>query len=88
MDVDIHSSIFHPLDDQQPYLVVVSALPVDPREQPRVNSLRSATAPSTLDAMKECERLADAMRILLRECGDTVRNVHCRWNLKCGLCPS
>lgn len=87
MDVDIHASIFHPIGADEPYLVVVSALPIDPREQPPTNSIKKATASSTLDAMKECERLAAAMRALLRECGDNVRTVHCRWNLRCGVCP-
>jgi len=85
MDVDIHASIFHPIGPEQPYLVVVSALPIDAREPPRPNSIQRVNASSTSDAMRECDRLAETMRTLLRQHGDTVRTVHRRWNLKCGV---
>ena len=88
MDVDIHSTIFQPLADGEPYLVVVSALPIDQRHPPRRSATRSSAASSYGEAMAQCENLARTLLDLLTQCGDRVCAVHCRWNPTCALCST
>jgi hypothetical protein len=86
MDVDIHSTIFQPLDEGEPYLVVVSALPIDRRSPPRRWATNTSAAASYAEAMARCEELARRLLERATQFGDGVRTVHCRWNPTCALC--
>lgn len=86
MDVDIHSTIFQPLTADEPYLVVVSAIPVDQRLHARRTATRTSTALTWGEAAALCDRLATTLREMLRAHGDTVRALHCAWNPACAAC--
>jgi hypothetical protein len=88
MDVDIHSTIFQPLGEGEPYLVVVSALPVDQRSPPRRWATHSSAAYTYADAMARCEELARRLLERIAQFGDGVRTVHCRWNPGCSFCTA
>jgi len=76
MDVSIHSAIFQPLQDGDPYFVVVSALPLNLRERPPRGAQKTVTAATLDEARAKCRTLAFEIGRMLRSCGDTVRSVH------------
>jgi hypothetical protein len=76
MDVDIHSAIFNPLDEGDPYFVVVSALPLDQRLRPRKGAQKSITTTTLEEARSQCRALAYELRDLISVCGDNVRAIH------------
>ncbi len=86
MDVGIHSTIFRPVDPAQPYLVVVSAIPIEEPRIARRSAIKRATAGTLAEAARKCDELAAALREILRFHGDSVQRLHCPWNPGCQTC--
>ena len=86
--MNVHSTVFHPVDDSGLYMIVASALPPDARPHPTFPIKRSM-ATSLHEAMQKCCDLASEVRAISEQLGHRVMAIRCshcptRHAPKCG----
>ena len=86
--MNVHSTVFHPIDDNGLYMIVASALPPGAQPHPTFPIKRSL-AGSLPEAIDKCCELACEVRALTEQLGIPVRGIHCshcptRLAPKCG----
>ena len=86
--MNVHSTVFQPIDDSGLYMIVASALPPDAHPHPAF-PMRRTTAGTLQEAIRKCCELACEVRALTEELGIPVRAIRCshcptRHAPKCG----
>ncbi len=83
--VDLHTSLFSPLESGEPFVVLVAALPIHlVRAEGIATSILMVG--SADEAGEKCKALARKLHDLVEERGHIVRSVHCRLSPACDFC--
>jgi hypothetical protein len=79
--MNVHATVFNPLAEHEPYMVVASALP--PGVHPlRTFPIRRAMAATLEEAVLKCCELASEVRRLSEQLGHRVQG------MRCSHCPT
>ena len=79
--MNVHSTVFHPVDENGPYMIVASALPPDAHPHPAFPIKRTMAA-SLHEAMAKCCELACEVRAITEKLGLPVLA------MRCSHCPT
>ena len=79
--MNVHATVFNPLAEHDPYMVVASALP--PGEHPQhVFPIRQVMAATLEEAISKCCELAREVREISEQLGHRVQG------MRCSHCPT
>lgn len=77
MALRIHSTVFSPVDPEEPYLIVASVLAPNEASVGQWQPQKRGVAASLEDAAKKCCELASLLRHLAHDYGNSVSAIDC-----------